>query len=587
MIDLGNDLEPKKIFGKDKPTKRLGSTIFKDEKSVNNVQVSNKSKIIFLITCILFVLIILFIRQISDKLDPTLKINSKKIEEVTINVSQSKVSAKSKAKISINIKPADAYDADLEWVVEDKDIIDLNASTLSIYGKEKGKTKIYVKNKYIKSNVLEIDSTTLLEDIKIKNSIKQLALKSEYKYDIEYLPTNAQNNEVILESTNPSVIEVKDNLTIKSLETGVSKILFKDTFGNILKEEVVEVKWIPITKITLDETNIFIGKGQKYLISAKLQPENASFADLMWESETPSIASIKDGIITANSVGKTKIYVKTEDGKHEKIVNVSVVNETIKGDIKYASGVYDIFAGPSEKYNKLGQTETWENIEMLLTPNSYEWVKIRKKDGTPGYLKNSTGVLFDKLPILIAGINYTSATESKYLGASEVLSTFEMLKFYGITTELTDIINNIDTDTRTVDSNDSSPDNVFIGNMKKTRKEGTYGASAKYMKSVISKILKNNRSNVQLEYKKNLTLEEVKDSINNNTPIMLWMNDPLLEKRIVNTFNMNKNTIVIKGYNDNYIIVDDPLTSSNRKINIEEFKKILENSNIETITFKK
>lgn len=68
---------------------------------------------------------------------------------------------------------------------------------------------------------------------------------------------------------------------------------------------------------------------------------------------------------------------------------------------------------------------------------------------------------------------------------------------------------------------------------------------------------------------------------------MLWMNDPLLEKRIVNTFNMNKNTIVIKGYNDNYIIVDDPLTSSNRKINIEEFKKILENSNIETITFKK
>ncbi|MGP1608690.1 MAG: C39 family peptidase, partial [Clostridium sp.] len=211
----------------------------------------------------------------------------------------------------------------------------------------------------------------------------------------------------------------------------------------------------------------------------------------------------------------------------------------------------------------------------------------RKKDGTPGYLKNSTGVLFDKLPILIAGINYTSATESKYLGASEVLSTFEMLKFYGITPELTDIINNIDTDTRTVDSNDSSPDNVFIGNMKKTRKEGTYGASAKYMKSVISKILKNNRTNIQLEYKKNLTLEEVKDSINNNTPIMLWMNDPLLEKRIVNTFNMNKNTIVIKGYNDNYIIVDDPLTSSNRKINIEEFKKILENSNIETITFKK
>ena len=587
MIDLGNNLEPKKIFGKDKPSKKLGSTIFKDKNTTNNIQVSNKSKIGFLVLCIVFVLSILFIRQISDKLDPTLKINSKKIEEVTINVSHSKVSAKSKAKISINIKPADAYDADLEWVVEDKNIIDLNPSTLYIYGKEKGKTTIYVKNKYIKSNVLEIDSTTLLEDIKIKNSIKQLALKSEYKYDIEYLPTNAQNNEVILESTNPSVIEIKDNLTIKSLEPGVSKILFKDTFGNILKEEIVEVKWIPITKITLDETNVFIGKGQKYIISAILQPENASFADLIWESETPSIASIKDGIITANSVGKTKIYIKTEDGKHEKVVNVSVVNETIKGDSKYASGVYDIFAGPGEKYNKLGQTEMWENIEMLLTPRSNEWVKIRKKDGTPGYLKNSVGVLFDKLPILIAGINYTSATESKYLGASCILSTFEILKFYGVINELSDIVNKIDVDTRDADNNDSSPDNTFIGNMKKTRKEGTYGASGKYMQKIISRILRNNNSNIKVEYKKNLTLEEIKEYINNNTPILLWINDPLLEKNTVNKFNMDKNTIVIKGYNDNYIIVDDPLTTSNRKINIEEFKKILENSNKEVITLKK
>ena len=66
-------------------------------------------------------------------------------------------------------------------------------------------------------------------------------------------------------------------------------------------------------KITLNQKNITISKGETSVLFADIQSDNETSEDLIWLSTDENIASVENGVVTANGAGKADIIVKSEE----------------------------------------------------------------------------------------------------------------------------------------------------------------------------------------------------------------------------------------------------------------------------------
>lgn len=72
---------------------------------------------------------------------------------------------------------------------------------------------------------------------------------------------------------------------------------------------------ILVNSISLHPSNIGLEAGDKYnAILATISPSNATNKTLSWRSNNPAVASVSNGIITANSSGNATITATSTDG---------------------------------------------------------------------------------------------------------------------------------------------------------------------------------------------------------------------------------------------------------------------------------
>lgn len=72
---------------------------------------------------------------------------------------------------------------------------------------------------------------------------------------------------------------------------------------------------ILVNSISLYPSNINLEAGDKYYgISATISPSNATNKTLSWRSNNPAVASVSNGVITANSSGSAIITATSTDG---------------------------------------------------------------------------------------------------------------------------------------------------------------------------------------------------------------------------------------------------------------------------------
>ena len=97
-----------------------------------------------------------------------------------------------------------------------------------------------------------------------------------------------------------------------------------------------EVEAIAVSAITLDAASMELVEGESQSLTATISPSNANNQKILWTSSNTSVASVKDGVVTAVKAGKAIITAKSDDGGKtatcEVIVNsriISVVGVTL------------------------------------------------------------------------------------------------------------------------------------------------------------------------------------------------------------------------------------------------------------------
>lgn len=222
-----------------------------------------------------------------------------------------------------------------EEVLSDKPSISLDASTDSPVGEypiivsgaeAKNYDISYNPGKLIITKANQsLTWNQTFDNVKIGDEI-QLTAVSSSGLPIEYV------------SSNPDIILINGGYA-EFIADGKAEITAKQT-GNdnyleapsISKE--IDVLPVEINEIIIDAEQITLSVGDSYQLTATINPDNATYPELLWRSENENIATVNDaGLVRAVGKGTTTIIVESVNNpniKAECTVDVSI-NSGIEG----------------------------------------------------------------------------------------------------------------------------------------------------------------------------------------------------------------------------------------------------------------
>lgn len=248
---------------------------------------------------------------------------------ITLNYDSITVKKNTVFYLSAQILPTDAYDKTVIWsssdealatVSEDGTVTALGVGVVTI-------TATSVDNPDLVAECI----VTIVEDV---SGLTLNAREKTIKVGEEFLlvptihPSDAENRGVTFTSSDPTIASVDANGVIKGLKGGVVIITVKTVERGLMATCTITVQE-DITGITLNETDIYIGKGANKQITYTLAPASATQKRLNWSSSDPSIVIVDAyGNIHGVNLGTAIITATAMDGSGVKATcKVTVVEQ--------------------------------------------------------------------------------------------------------------------------------------------------------------------------------------------------------------------------------------------------------------------
>lgn len=157
-------------------------------------------------------------------------------------------------------------------------------------------------------------------------------MKAGSSQGFTYSVENGTSSEVTVESSNPDVIMVNSDHTLKAVGAGEASI--KVSSANASETFTVVVKTVEAENVKVDKKTLEIEIGGEGILFASVEPADATDQTLSWTSSDESIATVSDGKVRAKKEGSTVITVETVNGKKTEIpVSVTCIEvESVKID---------------------------------------------------------------------------------------------------------------------------------------------------------------------------------------------------------------------------------------------------------------
>lgn len=524
-------------------------------------------------------------------------INPITINNLKIETEKSELELGEEINIKTEITPDNYTKSNLVWHSSNEDVVEINDG--KAIAKSLGKSKIYLSDDETKSNEIEIECLVKLEDVIIENMIKEMKIGEVYKLKTKIIPENATYNQLEFESTNPNILTIDNEGNLIANAIGKSTINIKNCKNGILKTFEIEVKKIPVDKIELDDREVTLGKGQNYILNAKVTPTEATYTDVVWESSDNNIVTIEDRKIKANNVGTATITAITDNGDKKISCTFKVNNNNPNNTKKYANGNYNIRTGESTDYKILATTNQYEEIEFLKdTKNG--WKKVRNSKGIVGYTlvkdkyylteKPNDNVSVDNSNVNnnivtsyhIANVPYINQFSLGYPTGCEAVSATMVLKYKGYNVSVQNIVNNTKCGSKKYQKSDgkwygANPFEQFVGNPSLGLSKGSYGVFAKPIVSAMSVYAGENVKNIS-----GCTENTLFNYVSKGKPVVVWCvkNAGNLTNGVIWNYEdesgsfqelVGEHCAVLIGYDENYVYLNDPSAGQNVKQSKSKF----------------
>ena len=140
------------------------------------------------------------------------------------------------------------------------------------------------------------------------------------------IPADATDKSITWFSNEESVAIVDSDGLVTAVGGGTAGIFVKTNDGNFMDVCIVTVvPSVPVTDVGIDEAVMILIIGNTGQLTATVSPSSATNKSITWSSSDESVATVIDGLVTADGVGTATITVTTVDGGYTATCVVTVV----------------------------------------------------------------------------------------------------------------------------------------------------------------------------------------------------------------------------------------------------------------------
>lgn len=121
-------------------------------------------------------------------------------------------------------------------------------------------------------------------------------------------------------------------------------------------EDKPEITIVEVTEVTFSEESVALNIGETYEVKVAINPEDATDKTLIWTSSDATVASVKNGLVTALKEGTTMIKAVSKNGTAQDELSV-----TVNPDVE---AVTEVSLDTNVKLLNVGQTYTFKVIVL-------------------------------------------------------------------------------------------------------------------------------------------------------------------------------------------------------------------------------
>lgn len=265
----------------------------------------------------------------------TTKITVLPIKETSLKLSTSSLSiiVGKKATIGAVFTPSNTTNKSLVWTSSDEKIATFDNKGV-VTAVSVGTCKVNARSCQGITASADIKVQPIaVQSIQLSKSNVKITVGNEYQLTATIEPQNATYKELEWSTSNQAIATVSKLGKIKAIKPGSCTIQAKTKDGKTALCQV-NVQAIAPTAISLDKSSVQIEMGSQNVLTARVQPDNATNKSVLWTTSNSKIASVQKGANSANGVvkgineGTTTITASTIDWKFKASTTVRV---TLKG----------------------------------------------------------------------------------------------------------------------------------------------------------------------------------------------------------------------------------------------------------------
>ena len=209
-------------------------------------------------------------------------------------------------------------------------------------------------------------------------------------------PDDATDKTVTWSSSDEAIATVVDGV-VTAITEGTVVITATAGDKSATCQVIVNKKFIPVTKVTLNKTSMVLIPGETETLKATVEPDDATDKTVTWSSSNERVATVVDGVVTAVSEGTAVITATAGDKSATCQVTVSkpvipVTGLSIdKTELELIKGEYDIITATVTPDDATYKSVTWSSADETIATVD----KNGKVTGTGGGVTTVTASIGD------------------------------------------------------------------------------------------------------------------------------------------------------------------------------------------------
>ena len=221
------------------------------------------------------------------------------------------------------VMPDDATDKSLTWTSSNEDIaVVSNTGRVTAIG---GGSAIITVKAGEKTATCTVQVTVPVTSITLNKTSLTLVEEQSETLIATVMPADATDKTVTWASSNSQVASVDQDGKVAALKEGVASITATAGGKTATCQVTVNKKFIPVTRIILNKSSLELAKGTYEVLTATVEPEDATYKTVTWSSSNPDVATVNnEGRVTAIGGGAAKITAIVGDQTASCTVQVAV-----------------------------------------------------------------------------------------------------------------------------------------------------------------------------------------------------------------------------------------------------------------------